>query len=141
MTEIALGLLLTVATTVLHGSFTVGLLNFLRAIHADHWTLQTFTSQSSLLSLVGFALVLLAVLEAMLWAVVYLAVGAFEHFESALYFSLVTFTTLGYGDVTLGPEWRLLSGFQSADGIIKFGWSTALIVFFLRKIHEARSGR
>ena len=47
--------------------------------------------------------------------------------EIAVYFSFVTFTTLGYGDITLSEGWRLLSGIQALNGILLVGWSTALI--------------
>lgn len=47
--------------------------------------------------------------------------------------SLVTFTTVGYGDVTLSPDWRLLSGLTAANGFISFGWSTAYMVELVRK--------
>ena len=49
---------------------------------------------------------LVSVLDAVIWAYVYLRVGAIEQLETAFYFSMVTFTTLGYGDVTLSPDWR-----------------------------------
>ena len=51
-------------------------------------------------------LFLVSVLDAVMWAHVYLRVGAIEQLETALYFSMVTFTTLGYGDVTLPDDWR-----------------------------------
>ena len=71
---------------------------------------------------------LAACLEASLWATLYWGVGALPEWREAFYFSLVTFTTLGYGDVTLGDEWRLLAAFEAANGIMMFGWTTALIV-------------
>lgn len=43
-----------------------------------------------------------------IWASVFYALGAFDNFEPALYFTLTSFTTLGFGDLTLGPDWRLL---------------------------------
>jgi voltage-gated potassium channel Kch len=55
--------------------------------------------------------------------------------EEALYFSTVTFTTLGYGDVVLSPDWRLLSAFQSANGTIIVGWTTAMVFLAVRWIY------
>ncbi len=68
-----------------------------------------------------------------IWALVYLAVGAFNALEPALYFSLVSFTTVGFGDITLGPDWRLLSGLTAANGFLTFGWSTAYMIALARK--------
>ena len=73
-----------------------------------------------LMSLVGY-------LESGLWAGFYVMVDALPTFEDAIYFSLVTFTTLGYGDITLDEKWRVLGAFEAANGIIMFGWTTALI--------------
>ncbi|MBW2665550.1 MAG: two pore domain potassium channel family protein [Deltaproteobacteria bacterium] len=77
---------------------------------------------------------LAAFLEAGTWAAVYLAVGAIPDVETALYFSIVTFTTLGYGDVTLDADWRLLASIQAANGTIMFGWTTALVMAVIRRI-------
>ncbi len=68
-----------------------------------------------------------------IWALVYLAVGAFDAMEPALYFSLVSFTTVGFGDITLSPDWRLLSGLTAANGFLTFGWSTAYMIGLARK--------
>ena len=76
--------------------------------------------------------------EALIWALTYLAVGAISGLEEALYFSTVTYTTLGYGDVLLDQSWRLLASFQAANGIIMFGWTTALIVAFLTHVVTQR---
>ncbi len=79
-------------------------------------------------------LFLASLLESSLWATVYLAVGAIADLESALYFSTVTFTTLGYGDLTLDTGWRLLSSFQAANGAIMFGWTTALVMALVHRM-------
>lgn len=80
-----------------------------------------------------------SILESVLWAVTYMAVGAIDVFEQALYFSIVTFTTLGYGDVTLNESWRLFAAFEAATGIIVFGWSTAIVMTLVQKILLKRS--
>jgi hypothetical protein len=67
------------------------------------------------------------------WAVTFHLTGALNGFEPSLYFSLVSFTTVGYGDITLGPEWRLLSGIAAANGLLSFGWSTAYMVELVRR--------
>jgi len=45
------------------------------------------------------------------------------------------FTTLGYGDVVLSDRWRLLSSLQAANGIIMFGWTTAIVLATVQRIH------
>jgi hypothetical protein len=77
---------------------------------------------------------LAALIETGIWAAVYLAVGAILDLETALYFSTVTFTTLGYGDVTLDVGWRLLAALQAANGTIMFGWTTALVMAVIHRM-------
>lgn len=53
--------------------------------------------------------------------------GELKDFEEALYFSAITFATIGYGDVTLGGKWRLVSALEGVNGILLFGWTTAFL--------------
>ena len=69
-----------------------------------------------------------SILEVLLWAAAYMALGEINDLEPAFYFSMVTFTTLGYGDIVLDERWRLLASFEAATGIIMFGWTTALVL-------------
>lgn len=81
--------------------------------------------------LIGTVAVLLVLhtLEIIVWAYSYLALvpGELDTFEEAVYFSFVTFTTLGYGDITLSEYWRLLSGIEALNGIMLVGWTTAML--------------
>ena len=63
--------------------------------------------------------------------------GNFEAMERALYFSTVTFTTLGYGDITLLPRWQLLSAFEATNGIVLFGVSTAFVLTVLQRSYRS----
>ena len=76
-----------------------------------------------------------SMVESIVWAATYIKIGAVQTFTDALYFSIVTYTTLGYGDITLSESWRLLSSFQAAIGIIIFGWSTAIVVASVQKVY------
>lgn len=80
-----------------------------------------------------------SLLESSVWAGVYLLIDAIPTFEKALYFSIVTFTTLGYGDVILPEQWNLLASIEAAIGIIVFGWSTAIVMAVVQKLYFGRS--
>ena len=62
-----------------------------------------------------------------LWAVVLIWLGALQTYDDAFYFSLVTFATLGYGDIVLAPGYRIFGALGAACGSLMLGWSTALI--------------
>lgn len=82
------------------------------------------------LQFAGLMLLLMlgAVVQMAIWAVLYRALGALGDFENALYFSGVTFTTLGYGDVLLDGRARLLAPLEAANGVLMFGITTALLI-------------
>lgn len=68
------------------------------------------------------------------WTLAFLALGLFETTEAALYFALVSYTTLGFGDILLPVEWRLLGGMIATNGFLSFGLVTALLVETMRNI-------
>ncbi len=129
------GSLLVLATTAIHGVCTVLILDGVRAMHVDQWARRSRATRSGVLSGLVLALFLVSVAEAGMWAFVYFRAGVIESAGRAMYFSLVTFTTLGYGDITLGEEWGLLAAFQAATGLFMFGWSTAIIVAAVQRIY------
>ncbi len=121
-------------TTAIHASCTAAVIRGLRMTHASTWGSRSAARRVSLISVVVLMMFLASLLEASVWAAVYLAVGAIPDLETALYFSTVTYTTLGYGDVTLDAGWRLLASFQAANGTIMFGWTTAIVMAVIHRM-------
>ena len=80
------------------------------------------------ISLIMIALLVGAAVQMGIWAVLYWWIGAIPGWQEALYFSGVTYTSLGYGDVTLSGEDRLLAPLQAASGLMMFGIITAVLV-------------
>jgi hypothetical protein len=74
------------------------------------------------------------------WALLYRMLGQFEDYETALYFSGVTFTSLGYGDLTLPKRVRILSAMEAADGLMMFGVISAGIHECLAAFRRAGAG-
>jgi F0F1-type ATP synthase membrane subunit c/vacuolar-type H+-ATPase subunit K len=132
--QIALGSALVLFTTLAHGLSTVAAMYGLTHVHRFN---RTHTGRSLVISLLVVVMFLVSLVDAVLLAFAYVAVGAISDLEAALYFSVVTFTTLGYGDLTLDTDWRLLASFEAANGIIMFGWSTALVVAYVQRIAPA----
>lgn len=70
-----------------------------------------------------------------LWASVYLWLNTIETSEQALYFSMVSYTTLGYRDIVLEQKYHVLSSVEAADSIIMFGWTTSMVIANLQKLY------
>ena len=83
--------------------------------------------------------ILLHVVEVLAWAIAYFAGGAMPDLPSALYFSAVTYTTTGYGDLVLPQVWRLVGAIEALTGILMCGWSTGFFFAVVSRISQARS--
>lgn len=68
------------------------------------------------------------------WAFTFMALGVFATLEPSVYFALVAFTTLGFGDILLPIEWRLLGGMAALNGLLNIGLVTAAMVETLRQL-------
>lgn len=71
--------------------------------------------------------------EVVVWAFAYAIVGIAPPGSNLIYFAFVNYTTLGYGDVTPIERWQLLGPMTAMNGVLLFGWSTAVIFAVLRK--------
>ena len=136
--EILIGSAMIVVTTLIHGVFTmIGVEKMGDYVDRHHELALIW----SILRLAVFVLwlFLATIIEVWSWALLYLFLGALESIEKAVYFSTVTFTTLGFGDIVLDEEWRLLSSFEAANGLLMFGWSTALVFVGVQWTYENRA--
>jgi len=71
--------------------------------------------------------------EVMVWALAYFLVDAAPVGANLVYFAFVNYTTLGYGDVLPVPDWQLLGPMTAMNGVLLFGWSTAVIFEVMRR--------
>ena len=135
--NIIIGLLLFVLTTVIHTGGMLLAMGRFKALLKSHGSRHRH-SRLYLVGVVANSMFLVSVAEIFVWALAYLAAGAIEGIEKAFYFSVVTFTTLGYGDIVLGEGLRLLAGFEAANGIIMFGWTTALVFAVVQSLYSEK---
>ena len=68
-----------------------------------------------------------------IWAVCFMRLEIYDSLEPALYFALISFTTLGYGDVLLPDHWRLLGGMTAVNGLLNVGLVTAIMLELMRR--------
>jgi voltage-gated potassium channel len=129
----ALGL--TAVTVIIHGAGTVAVAGYMARL----WTARGGRSgrlgtEVLMTELVGI-LLLLHLGEAIVWALFFVLVGGRPDLESAIYYSLTSYTTVGYGDVVLPEPWRLLGPIEAAVGVLMLGWSTAILVAVVRVVY------
>lgn len=132
--QLAFSSAMVVGTVVTH---LVGLLLLLKIIDRDEAVPGSRAAMAGdTLRVAGAALGLFALHTIEIWAyaLAYVELGALDHFESALYFSIGTYVAIGYGDVLLNPDWRVSGAIEGANGIILLGWSTAFLVSVVSKL-------
>jgi len=134
--QIAIGSALLMWTVIIHSAFTLVAMSAFGGGRLERMNRRWMraTALAALVLLMFFA----TLLHASAWAATYMVVDAIQGFEKALYFSMVTFTTLGYGDITLADSWRLLAAFEAANGCIMFGWTTAIVVAVVHSFFNQR---
>lgn len=86
------------------------------------------------LALAACLLTVLHLLHILLWAVFYQHHGLLPNFETAIYFSATSYSTLGYGDVILLENWRLLGPLEAVTGVLFFGWSTGALFVLASRV-------
>ncbi|MDE0059133.1 MAG: potassium channel family protein [Defluviicoccus sp.] len=139
------------------GQFAVGsaLIVLSIAVHAGFMALaaravrrrEAWLRRPPALARLGLALALLSLwlmagmsATVWIWALYFLWSGALGDLEEAVYFSLISFTTLGFGDIVLDRPHRLLSGMLAANGLVLFGLTTAVLIDLIRSLHSAQAG-
>ncbi len=95
--------------------------------------------KASVITIIVLAVTSVLFTQMWFWALFYLLVNALPDLRTALYFSIETFTTVGFGDVLPTDEWRLLASIESANGFIMFGWSTAFIFEIVSRLYKKES--
>jgi hypothetical protein len=125
--EISLGSLLLILCAIVHIAIVTAMINFLRRHQPSSGA---YTKNERLIMVAGlFAVSLVShTLHIYIWAIALRFVGALQTFEEQIYYALVTYTTVGYGDVVVEPGFRILGAMASVTGILMFGMTTAFLV-------------
>ncbi len=94
------------------------------------------------LLLVAFsAIIMLHMFEIAIWAGFYFSNSLFQDFETSLYFSTTSYTTIGFGDVVLPRAWRMLGGIEGVTGVLLCGLSTAFVFAIVNAMFQMRVQR
>ena len=125
--------------SIIHIALLVLAIILFRAMSVTHVTKAPGLWQSLKLITVGFSIVLLAhTIQVWLWAASFMFLGTFSNFSDAIYFSIVTYTTVGYGDVTVGGGFRVYGAMAAVTGLLNFGLSTAFLVGLFERLSRGR---
>ena len=123
-----LSVMFITATTTVHAIFVAFAAVVFRQTATRVWGPIRFLRDVFVLVVLSLWLMAAHIIEIAMWAMLYLRLELFTSFEGALYFSAVSYTTLGFGDVLLPEAWRLLSGATAASGLLLFGLSAAFLI-------------
>lgn len=140
LTQLALGSALTLATIMVAAASWWGLETVLSRLH--RWSVMP-PHGAKLMVILSIALLWtlgMMTVAVWLWAIALYAIGIFVQFEASVYFALVAFTTLGFGDLLLPQDWRLLGGICAANGLLMIGLLTAILVETLRETRLRQRG-
>ena len=135
--SIIIGLLLSMVTVGIHAVGTEWLIHHFRKRESLYAPPLSRLKSVKLLCGTAVALLVFHVVEVAVWASVYLIILSLDPIhtiEEATYFSMGTFSALGYGDIVITESWRVLSGIQAMTGVLVFGWSTALLFAVVRAL-------
>lgn len=135
--QILIGSLLVPFTILVQVAFIQVAIKRLQSLEKKEVKLKTLTITGILSASTLWMLAALST-AIWMWALFFLKLNAFETLEESLYFSMVAFSTLGFGDLVLPDQWRILSGVVAANGLILFGLTTAFLFAVLVRILEGK---
>lgn len=138
LVHLGLGFALVSLSVVIHGLGTMVVIAWLARALRRREGVRSRVASAVLTARLVSSLLLLHLLEAAAWAGLYWLGRSLPDPETAFYFSLTSYTTVGYGDVVLPADRRLLGPIEAATGILLFGWSTGVMVTAITRIYAAQ---
>ncbi len=122
--EIVFGTGALIVSLIIHG---IGMF-YIQRLNRDYQRLPPLhLRREAAFSLLIFLMLLTHLLEILLWAGALITTGAVPLFRDAYYYVAVTYTTLGYAEGTLGPQWRILAPMMAMSGLFAFGWTISVL--------------
>jgi hypothetical protein len=139
LANLALGTVIISATVLIH---TLGLMTVTHLIGRLTGRLRMHGRRSRIVAMLTVVIGTLGLLtvEVWLWASAFYLLDVVQDFDTALYFSTVTFSTIGYGDVVPAHGWRLFCALEGLNGFLLIGWSTAYLIAAGIRVGPFRAG-
>lgn len=133
--QLTLATAMVVTTILIHGAGITALARGMRlevdaAKAYHHFSLK----RAMAILVIVLALFTLHGIEIWLYAAVYLVVGAVQNLEAAVYYSTITYASIGFGDSEMARAWRLVGAIEGINGVLLLGWSTAFFVTVVARL-------
>jgi hypothetical protein len=139
--QFLVGMAVSVCNIAIHAMVMVAVIQVARAA-SERATSRQSLRLTAVMSATALVLMVAHLAEVLVWSVAYSLIRIAPPGTDLVYFAFVNYTTLGYGDVTPLERWRLLGPITAMNGVLLFGWSTAVIFEVLRRtMVGARSGK
>jgi hypothetical protein len=138
LTELAFAFAIVALCVVIHSATLVNFSAWLITKRPEIGQPRAMVRYSVVLILAFFVLIALHLTETGIWAAFYFWRGLFPDFETSLYFSLGSYTTIGYGDVVLPQRWRMLGGIEGLSGVLLCGLSAAFVFALVNSAFQFR---
>ena len=133
--QLILATAMVVLTVLIHGAGITALARGLRIETSDNTEHHHFSLKRAVVILIiVLALFTLHGIEIWLYAAVYLVIGAVDGLEAAVYYSTITYASIGFGDSEMARGWRLVGAIEGINGVILLGWSTAFFVTVVARL-------
>jgi len=135
LASLTLGSFTVFITMSIQVAFVVMMLRYLIKIMArDDWGTRGIGFDIIVISTVMLMLFAGHMSQIMIWAILFLKLGEFDSFLTAVYHSAVNFSSLGYGDIVMSERWRLLGALEAGNGVLMFGLSTGTILSVMNRL-------
>ncbi len=135
--QILWGSLVLGLCTLVHLMIVIGWVQVLRRNTLLRAISTKLVRQFLIIGITLAAIIFAHTVQVWIWAGALIGLGALQSFPDALYFALVTYTTVGYGDLTIGPDFRIFGAMAAVTGLLSFGISTAFLVGLLGRLFPA----
>lgn len=126
---LALGIVFALVTMAIQIAAIVFMLQYLiRIIEDGTPKLVGVRMNAYVISVVMLMLFTAHMIQVAIWALLFMQLGEFSDFMTAFYHSMVNFTSLGYGDIVMSEDWRLLGAIEASNGVLMFGLTAGTVL-------------
>lgn len=138
LANLILGGILILMTIIIHAMAYNWIINFIPRLATLFTKFFNQVWKTPLLTFVVICIITTIFIDIWLWTFLFLFLDTthLHDLETGLYFASTSFTTVGYGDVVLSKDWRILGTICAINGMFLFGWSAAFIYEIMEKLYH-----